>query len=350
MFKWAYGNMRKSYLLKIGLLYGILYSVLRRFMGYKIINNSDKENHEGLKLLASKVMKSQYNFNNSKNATTHAVFSFSNENLNEIFKHRRLKNKRVATVGSSGDQVLYSILKGCRDVTCIDADPYTQPYTELKLAAIKNLTFEEFLDYFRYDNILNHKYYAKISHDLSEYSKAFWDEVMLNSDSTMSFAGISMVLFKIFQSVSTYKDFISTRDAMEYCSNKKKYNLLKESLDEDIKIEFIQSGFDEFHENLRGRYDLILLSNIYDYIDNKIYLNEVKKLKYFNLKPFGEMQLHYDFNNGIMTPILTKDVNKMFLFKKTRVKPVKDIRPMEYWYGGKIKKGMSEKMCNVVYL
>ena len=318
-------------------------------MGYKLKYDKNLDEHEALKLLASKIMRTPYDFKEADNGTTDAVFSFSNEDLKELFKNRRLKNKRVATVGSSGDQVLYSILKGCGDVTCIDANPCTQPYVELKLAAIKNLSYEEFLDYFRYENILSHKYYSKISHDLSDYSKRFWDEILLNTDSSLS-CYLQMVLFKIFQSVSTYGDFTSTRDAMEYCNNKKQYNNLKKALEDDINIEFIQSSFDEFHEKLKGRYDLILLSNIYDYVDREAFLNEVRKLKYFKLNPFGEMQVLYDFNNGLMIPLLKEDLDKMFLFRKVRVKPCKDVRPHDYWHHGKSERGKSEGSCNIVYL
>lgn len=315
-------------------------------MGYNITYNQNLEEHDALKLLTSKVMRVPYDSDNP-NATTDALFSFSNENLEEIFKNRNLKNKRVATVGSSGDQVLYSILKGCTDVTLIDANPFTLPYLELKLAAIKNLSYAEFLDYFNFENILNHKYYSKISHDLSDYSKVFWDEIFMNTDSSNGL--LQTIPYKLFQSVCTYGDFVGTRDAMRFCSNKKHYECLKGCLEKDVNIEFIKSDFESFHKNLNGRYDLILLSNIYDYVDPIIFNNEVKKLKYYNLKTLGEMQIHYDFNNGLMIPVLKNDFDKMFLFRKTRVKPVKDVRPSMYRSSGN-KDELSTKDCNVVYL
>ena len=91
------------------------------------------------------------------------------------------------------------------------------------------------------------------------------------------------------------------------------------------------------------------MSNIYDYVDPIIFNNEVKKLKYYNLKTLGEMQIHYDFNNGLMIPVLKNDIDKMFLFRKVRVKPVKDIRPSMY-RSSRSKDEPSIKDCNVVYL
>ena len=44
------------------------------------------------------------------------VYHCSNERLNSYFKNLKLKESRIATVGSSGDQVLNSIFYGAKDI------------------------------------------------------------------------------------------------------------------------------------------------------------------------------------------------------------------------------------------
>ena len=51
-----------------------------------------------------------------------------------------LKNKRVLTVGSSGDQLLTFSLMGSRDVTIMEANPLTPFFVALKLEALQALT------------------------------------------------------------------------------------------------------------------------------------------------------------------------------------------------------------------
>ena len=55
------------------------------------------------------------------------AYTFTNENLDKIFKIMNVKGKKVLTVGSSGDQALYAIGKGAKKVTIIDANPMTLP-------------------------------------------------------------------------------------------------------------------------------------------------------------------------------------------------------------------------------
>ena len=68
----------------------------------------------------------------------------ANEKLNAYFKDLNLKGSRIATVGSSGDQVLNAIFYGAKDITLIDANIFTRAYFEYKTAMIKNLNFDEF--------------------------------------------------------------------------------------------------------------------------------------------------------------------------------------------------------------
>ncbi|MBO5954507.1 MAG: DUF3419 family protein [Clostridia bacterium] len=101
------------------------------------------------------------------------VYHCSNERLNSYFKDLNLKNSRIATVGSSGDQVLNAIFYGAKDITLIDANIFTRAYFEYKTAMIKNLDFETFKNLLGRFSMFNWKTYSKISHDLSKQTKLF---------------------------------------------------------------------------------------------------------------------------------------------------------------------------------
>ena len=113
------------------------------------------------------------------NITADRIYPFSNENISQSISEFDLNGKSVITVGSSGDQVLNCILKGATDIILIDGNPLARYYLELKLSAIKNLNYEECLKFLTEHNVLNYKYYQKVSHDLSIEAKLFWDHVIL---------------------------------------------------------------------------------------------------------------------------------------------------------------------------
>ena len=52
-------------------------------------------------------------------------YLYTNEHLNTFLKKINVKDKRVLTVGRSGDQILYSLLNGAREVVCFDICPFT---------------------------------------------------------------------------------------------------------------------------------------------------------------------------------------------------------------------------------
>ena len=110
-------------------------------------------------------------------------FGRSNERLLKYMPKLNLSGKRVATVGSSGDQVLNALFYGAKDITLIDGNPYTRAFVEYKIALMKNLSFQEIKRLFNYGfvdkELFSYKTYMKISHDLSKPVQQFWDSLML---------------------------------------------------------------------------------------------------------------------------------------------------------------------------
>ena len=219
------------------------------------------------------------------------VYSFSNENLHELFRHMDLTDKSVATVGSSGDQAIYSIFKGAKHVTIIDSNILAKPYIDLKIAAIKGLNHREFRKFFgRIDNVLwNADYvwlYKKITHLLPPDSRAFWDTLLLEAAND----GDKFKFSRMFYMYTPHEEI----PIYEYPEMYKK--LQEILLNEDYTIDYVVSELNDFPDRLNGKYDLILLSNIYSYFTSPAEREEeffkcIEKLFKNNLNDRGLIQL-----------------------------------------------------------
>lgn len=249
---------------------------------------SDTDNNYAFEKLLSYIFKNQcevpkYN----DNSATAAIYPFTNENLNEVFKDLDLTNARVLTVGSSGDQALHSILCGAKDITIIDKNPYTEPFVELKIASIKNLDFKNYNNYFTSDCIFDNKYYAMVSHDLSPRAKAFWDNIMLELSDIQK----KRLLPIVFQSPNFTQ---LEKNNSRYNTDESTFESLKKKL-QDISIHYQVADFNKFHEVIDGNFDIILLSNVFDYIeDSDQFMNEISQLNQ-HLSDNGMMQVYYSF-------------------------------------------------------
>ncbi|MBQ4031351.1 MAG: DUF3419 family protein [Bacilli bacterium] len=146
------------------------------------------------------------------------VYPFTTENI-AGYMDMDLTGKKIITVTGSGDHIINAILKGCNDITTFDINPLTKEFMELKLEKIKELSLDEYLEYF--SNLDEDKYNYK------------------------------------------YFDIQNKIDCNLYL-NEVNYNIIKERLDE-VKINFIESNVIDLE--LSSNYDYMFLSNISDYIE-----------------------------------------------------------------------------------
>ena len=228
-----------------------------------------------------------------------AVYHCSNERLNSYFKDLNLKDTRVATVGSSGDQALNAIFYGAKDITLIDGNIFTRAYVEYKIAMIKNMEFSTFKELLGKFSMFNWKVYAKISHDISPEVRQFFDELMLNQDDHRhdydeGFLTDSLIRNNLLH--CPCHDFDGEEENIFYNNSKdyeKLQNLLKEN---NFSLQFITSDIEDFSKKLKGKFDYIFLSNIFPYVDREIMIEAIKQL-YKKLNPKGEMQYEYTFHS-----------------------------------------------------
>lgn len=220
-----------------------------------------------------------------KHHIIYRAFGHTNEDQTTIHKELDVKDKVVATCGSSGDQVLCSIFFGAKKAYLIDACDYAEPVTKLKIAAIKNLSFEDFHQFWHYSNILDHKFFAKLSHDLDPETQLFWDTIMLEVGND------NEIVDRLINQHSTTNKYAR---CCEFFTDKQKYYKLREKLNK-AEVQYIQADLAEFSEKL-GKVDVIELSNIFDYYSTTQYFQIIEDLAENNLNKGGKIQLYYDLS------------------------------------------------------
>lgn len=192
-----------------------------------------------------------------------SIYPFTTENISGYIDKFNLKDKSLLTVGSSGDQVINAILKGCKDITLLDINPYTKFYYYLKVASILSLDLDEFMGFLRYKdypnifednkNVFNIETWNKVKTVLRliDYeSYLFWDELFQTINPTK----IRKRLFSLDEYntdiISSCNNYLKSRDLYEKTRN----NVKK------IRPTFINGNI--FNIELKRKYDNIWLSNI----------------------------------------------------------------------------------------
>ena len=195
------------------------------------------------------------------------IYPFTTENIAGYIDYFDLQDKSLLTVGSSGDQIINAALKGAKDVTLLDINPYAKYYYYLKTAGILELNLTDFNEFFRYNDYpkvfkYNKKVFDKASYkklkstlkSLDNDSYLFWDELfdMYQPDH---------IRFSLFSN-DEYGTSVLGKSNL-YLQSENTYDETKTKLKE-LRPEFINE--DIFKSNLTKNYDNIWLSNIACYL------------------------------------------------------------------------------------
>lgn len=209
------------------------------------------------------------NFNNLSQ-----IYSFTTENITGYFEYLKFKNKNILTVSASGDHIINAFYKGAKEVYGFDINYLALIYTELKLIALQNLKYEEFLKFFMINekndieknkNALDYKVYIKrLRKNLSKNVAENWDILYQNFNNN----GYELRNSYIFN--NKYDNNNIKLKSNLYLKSELDYNIAKENITKK-EIILINSNYKDL--NFRNlpilkNYDIILMSNISDYIKN----------------------------------------------------------------------------------
>ena len=228
------------------------------------------------------------NNENDANIVSRKLYPISTEMYDGFMGNHKFEGKRIFTVGSSGDQVFEYAFRGCRDITVMDANPLTPFFIELKYAAIKSLDYQDFKDFFTNNNSQNFmslNNYIKIREKISDENVlSFWDYIFGMDPNEIK---------RLFQKPENTNP--------SYFKNEKNYEKTKQLI-ESVNVKFYCADIGDFYKYTDGEYDLIDLSNIYNWCikDEESVLNywyAVNKL-HSSLSKNGMFKISYGFYNG----------------------------------------------------
>lgn len=227
------------------------------------------------------------------------IYTFTTENISGYLKYFDLKDKKLLTVGSSGDQILNAYFNGAKDITLFDINPYTKYYIYLKIAAILSLDYKEFQEFFFKHGL--EEYYNK-----KMFSKELFDKIkptlrILDYESYLFFDE----LFCLYKPKDIREDLFDDDESRNkvinsfniYLRNEETYNKLK-SIIKSINFNYING--DVFEDNINQKFDNIFLSNLATTTTLDKLKELLDKLNNNNLNKNGSILISYlwgiDFN------------------------------------------------------
>lgn len=242
------------------------------------------------------------------NAFSNRVYSYTNENIKSYLNNFDFNDKNSAlSVLSSGDQVFNLIHNGIINIDTFDSNYLTEFYSlGIKKAMILKYDYKDFLHKYLdlllgYYSIYKESIFIeKLLPYMDNKYAVFWNElVKFNYDLQSNISDKRLLISDIVIKKFIMKDRIKLYN--NYLSNNEDYEILKDNL-LNSKINFSCLDILDISNKFNNKYDFILLSNIFDYLDsrfklgwNYFYLKEEINKMYPMLNNDGVMLIHYLF-------------------------------------------------------
>lgn len=204
------------------------------------------------------------------------IYRFTNEPMNSYAKYLK-DRERVLSVTGSGDQVLKCIAYGTKKVDTFDISHFPKYFLDMKLAAAKNLSRDEFYSMFYSNDFIEtekHNKYSKFREDLPMNSRYFWD-CLMNSYSWGTI--YSSRLFTARNSLNFVNDKSKMLEHYSFLQDEE-YEMLKENA-KKAKVNSFISDVSEVSSKVEGSYDLVFLSNLCECVPVPKFKEYIKNLK-----------------------------------------------------------------------
>lgn len=233
---------------------------------------------------------SEYNFG-SKDMfhNSSAIYKISNERIQDYERYLKNRDKVLSVIGS-GDQILNCILNGTKEIDAFDISVFPKYFLELKIAAIKALSIDEYIDFF-YEVTNNDEIYEEMYESIACYLKPnaleFWD-----------------ALFNFFEWKDIYNSTMFSSEPYiartainqnRFLQSEEEYNKLRDLLS-NVRISYYEGDILELSSYLKDSYDLVYLSNIVYYCNKSRYKEMLDNINLtdsgISLTYFYKMQGH----------------------------------------------------------
>jgi len=123
-----------------------------------------------------------------------SIYLFTTENIAGYMRDLDLTGKKVVTVTGSTDHIINIVARGAKEILTFDINPLVKEYMDLKLSAIRTLSFKEFVLFLLFDSPMSFAYEIIKDLPLLESSKRYW----LNLLSTFNNDGLLLKHSSIF--------------------------------------------------------------------------------------------------------------------------------------------------------
>lgn len=219
------------------------------------------------------------------------IYPFTNENL-KLYNHLDFTKVLIPAT----DHFFLSLLNGSTDITVYDMNGMTKLWLEFKIAAISTLSFEEFTELFTY--ILPENKIKDKSYKLNNYLNRI-RTVLKTTLNNQEYTIIDKWM-ENFKNKDSLKNYFSQcyEDYNYIFSNKDNYERLKEIINgEDIYVIFLRTNIIDLASRLDdldlNSYTCVITSNIIDYVNKYVFIdNVIKPLKKY-LADNGQIQIEY---------------------------------------------------------
>lgn len=248
--------------------------------------------------LATSIIDGKY-----KKGRFYTIYPNATENIDGYMSNLDFKNKKVLTVCASGDHILNIINNNGKDITSFDINPLSIYYYRLKEAAIKTLSYEEYLDFFNYNDTnpktllfeepslsdcFKFDLFEKIKKELDSVTREFWEKLYAKTNKKI---GTS----KLFSHDTNSKSVVIKFNNYLKPDN---YELIKQNI-YNSNVTFINCDIKKLPNKLNEKYDYIFTSNISQYLDSvydnnhlENYRKLISQIEHF-LTPDGKIYFAY---------------------------------------------------------
>ena len=228
--------------------------------------------HHGIKISDADINMTNFGQYSPAYPTTNEDWRFAMRELNPA-------GKSVLTVTGSGDQPIAFAISGARDVDTFDTTFFARVIMDMKTSAIQTM------DHGQYDKFVKTLRDIRSVHEIPGFDK-------IVSVCPMQ----SILAAKQMKGCKIFNAGCGTRE--EYMPNESEYDAAKKIIKQPIN--FIWSDLAELNGQLDKEYDIIYLSNIFEYFSNRKKITNVLN----DLRPFvkngGEIMLYISW---VQTPI-----------------------------------------------
>lgn len=216
------------------------------------------------------------------------VYDFTNENVACLERLYNFKDAKVLSVVGSGDQYFASILNGAKQVDLFDLNPTSYLYFLLKFYSIRELTYNEFYDFFVKKDFANISIFEKINKVLPKNVLEYYKYLIENRNNLKKIFksdGINLLTRK------NQKYYFKTENPVIPYLDVFVYYKLQVLLRKQEIPKFFNKDLFELEETIKGNYDILLLSNVFNYVKMDFF----EYTKFLNELEVPQIQVLYDW-------------------------------------------------------